>query len=249
MKVQVYSAKGVKKAEVDMPKNLVAKENLYLLAQAIRVYEDRSHPGTAKVKTRAEVSLTGAKMYKQKGTGNARHGDYGAPIFAGGGVAHGPKGFKRVLTLPQKMRQNALHVALNYKTQEGKLVLVENINSLQKTKEAQEVIDSVVDKEFEGKLPTKVSIVLSLKNRQSRRVFRNIRNCEVFIFEQLNAYEVFLGGLVLLDKEVLEPKKKDVAKADKEVKKNVVVKEVKSTTKKSAVKKSEKVIKKVQKKG
>lgn len=248
MKVQVYSAKGVKKDSVDLPKSFVGKENLYLLAQAVRVYENRSHPGSAKVKTRAEVSLTGAKMYKQKGTGNARHGSYGAPIFAGGGVAHGPKGFKRMLHLPQKMRQNALHVAINYKTQEGKLVLVDNITSLQKTREAQEVINSVVDKELEGKKPNKVSVVLSLNNRQARRVFRNIGNCEVFIFEHLNAYEVFLSGLVLLDKDALEPKKVVVVKIDKEVKKNVVGKNVKQTVKKAVVKKSKIAVKKAHKK-
>jgi len=74
-KLQTYSVKGNKTGTIDLPKTLLVKENSYLLTQAIHVYEDRSHKGTARVKTRTEVHGTTAKMYRQKGTGNARHGD------------------------------------------------------------------------------------------------------------------------------------------------------------------------------
>jgi len=63
-----------------------------LMAQAVRVYLSNQRSALAKTKTRGEVARTTAKMYKQKGTGRARHGAYSAPIFVGGGVAFGPTG-------------------------------------------------------------------------------------------------------------------------------------------------------------
>lgn len=243
MKIQIYSAKGIKKDSLDMPKHLLAKENLPLLAQAIRVYEDRQHAGTAKVKTRGEVSLTSAKMYRQKGTGNARHGDYGAPIFVGGGVAHGPRGVKRLLNLPQKMRRNAFKVALNIKAGEGKLILVDNINSLEKTKEAQNLLDLIIDKELANKVPNRITVVLSLKNKNAIKAFRNIAACDVCGFDNLSAYDVYFGGLILLDKEALDVKKE--VKVEK-VEKTVAVKVAAKKTKKVSEKPS-KSVKKVRK--
>src|SRR5688572_24665900 len=81
-----------------------AKVSPALIAQAVRVYQDRQHQHTSKVKTRGEISLTTAKWFKQKGTGRARHGAKSAHIFVGGGVAHGPDGIRGAsLTLPVKM--------------------------------------------------------------------------------------------------------------------------------------------------
>lgn len=247
MKVQVYSAKGVSKGSQELPKNLLADENLYLLAQAVRVYENRNHPGTHKVKTRAEVSLTGAKMYRQKGTGNARHGSFKAPIFSGGGIAHGPTGVKHFLTLPQKMREKALHIALSLKAKDANLILVDNLISLAKTNEAQKLIDTIVEKEFEAKKPAKVSIILALENIRLGRFFRNIANCHIYIYDYLNAYNITIGGLILLDSQALE---KNTNKNDLEdrVEKAVNLNKVKSESKnkKTTVKKvANKNIKKV----
>ena len=90
LKTKTYSLKGTKLKETSLPKEFGQKENLPLLAQAVRVYEERSHIGFAKTKTRAEVNRTTKKVYKQKGTGGARHGARSAPIYVGGGTAHGP---------------------------------------------------------------------------------------------------------------------------------------------------------------
>src|SRR5690554_4960009 len=81
------------------------KANPTLLAQAVRVYLSNLRQGTSKVKTRSEVSRTRAKWYRQKGTGNARHGARSAPIFVGGGVAHGPNGQQNwTKSLSRKMK-------------------------------------------------------------------------------------------------------------------------------------------------
>ncbi|MBI1872200.1 50S ribosomal protein L4, partial [Candidatus Collierbacteria bacterium] len=73
------------------------KVNEALLSQVIHVYRANTHQNTSKVKTRGEVNRTTKKVYRQKGTGNARHGARSAPIYVGGGVAHGPSGVSPAL--------------------------------------------------------------------------------------------------------------------------------------------------------
>ena len=95
-----------------------------LLSQAIYVYQENSHIGTSKVKTRGEIDLTKRKVYKQKGTGNARHGAKSAPIFVGGGVVFGPRGLKlKPKSLNKKMKLKALLGALSLYQKENRLSL------------------------------------------------------------------------------------------------------------------------------
>lgn len=81
--------------------------------------------GTHKVKTRAEIHRTGAKMYKQKGTGRARHGSRRVNIFRGGGVAFGPHPRDHATDLPKKVRALGLRCALSSKAAEGKLLVLD----------------------------------------------------------------------------------------------------------------------------
>ena len=97
-----------------------------LLAQAIYVYQENSHVGMSKVKTRGEVDLTHKKVYKQKGTGNARHGAKSAPIFVGGGIVFGPRGMKlSAKSLNKKMKQKALLGILSVYQKEDRLSLLD----------------------------------------------------------------------------------------------------------------------------
>jgi large subunit ribosomal protein L4 len=81
--------------------------------------------GTHKVKTRAEINRTGAKIYKQKGTGRARHGSRRPNIFRGGGVAHGPQPRDHAIDLPKKVRALGLRCALSSKAKDGKIVVLD----------------------------------------------------------------------------------------------------------------------------
>lgn len=97
-----------------------------LIAQAIHVYRENSHRGVSKTKTRGEINATKKKVYKQKGTGNARHGAKSAPIFVGGGVAFGPTGLKSApKSLNQKMKVKALIGVLGLYQKENRLSLVD----------------------------------------------------------------------------------------------------------------------------
>ncbi|MBU0572558.1 50S ribosomal protein L4 [Patescibacteria group bacterium] len=210
-KLDVFSAKGVKKQAVNLPKDFIEKENPALLAQAIRVYEGRLHSGLSKVKTRGEVVASKRKIYRQKGTGRARHGALSAPIFVGGGKAHGPKGVKRQLELPKKMRRKALGVALGAKVKNGDLLVVDGLSSLKKTKEAQKLVDKILKSKKKG---GRVSFVLSEKSFSAVRAIRNIPNAEAISFHNLNIHQVYYGGVLILDKEILTPETK--AKTKKE---------------------------------
>lgn len=96
-----------------------------LIAQVLHVYRDHTHQQTSKVKTRGEVNRTTKKVYKQKGTGNARHGARSAPIYVGGGVAHGPTGIRPFpLKINRKMAASALAGLLTLKAKEDAAELV-----------------------------------------------------------------------------------------------------------------------------
>ncbi len=90
--------------------------------------------GTASTQTRAEVSRTGKKLYSQKGTGNARHGDRSAPIYVGGGAAFGPKPRNYDYTLPKKVRKLGLAMAVSSRVSEGKVLAVDGFSLDGKTK-------------------------------------------------------------------------------------------------------------------
>lgn len=205
-KVNTYSAKGRKLAKTNLPKNFSEKENRVLLAQAIRVYESRRHPGVSKTKRRGEITASTRKIYRQKGTGRARHGALSAPIFVGGGKAHGPTGLKRKLRLPKRMRTKVINIALSSKVKEGRLVVVKGLTSLKKTKDAQKLIDTICAKEIKEKSPM-ISVIVDKKNKQASLAFRNIKNVKVIPFATLNAYLVFYSGMVLLDEDALKNKK------------------------------------------
>lgn len=200
LKAQVYSAKGTKLGTVSLPKEFEAKENLTLLAQAVRVYEDRAHPGLAKAKTRGEVSRTKKKWYRQKGTGGARHGAKSAPIFVGGGVAHGPKGVKRQLTLPAKMRQKALGVAIVTKIKNKEAIAIDGLAKISKTKE----IDALIKKLAKnlGLKVKKFTFVLSRQNSGIKKASRNLKSVKTVSFGDLNPYHVFYGGILIFDKNI-----------------------------------------------
>lgn len=212
-KIDLYTTKGVKKEALTLPASFDAEINMRLIAQAMRVYEDGSHVGLAKTKTRAEVNRTTKKLYKQKGTGGARHGSRKAPIFVGGGIAHGPRPLRRILNLSTIVKRKALASALSAKAKDGKLVAISGIGAIKKTNEMKDFIKKVGE-ELKAK---RFTFVLSEKNKEARLKTRNLGNSETFPFTDINAYNIFLGGVVVFDEEILSGSKKVTPK--KEVKK------------------------------
>lgn len=210
-KIDLISATSGRVEKVNSPFKLGDSLSLLTLAQAIRVYEDRRHPGLAKAKTRGEVAISTRKIYKQKGTGGARHGSKSAPIFVGGGIAHGPTGVKGKLGLTKRIAKSALSVAIAQKIKQGKLVLISGIEKVTSTKEAANLVGKI----RQGK-EGKVSLVLSIGNVGAVRFFRNIKNLVILRQNVVSAYDVFFGGIVAYDQSGYEVKKaKRVVKSKK----------------------------------
>lgn len=214
MKTTIYTNKGKAKGEFSLPKSLDLNKNKSLVDQAIRVFEDNTHFGLNKVKTRSEVNLTKKKIYRQKGTGGARHGAKSAHIFVGGGVAHGPTGLKRKLNLSFKMKQAAKLVALSMAIKNKKLVMVEGLEKLTKTKDVNSLIENI---KKENNKKAKVTLVLSDKNMGVRRYAKNIKNVNVVEYKTLNAFNVMTASLLIVDEQVFEVKKESVSKLKKTV--------------------------------
>jgi len=120
MNIPVFDIKGKELKAWSVEDNVFGKANTAILSQAVRVYTSNSHQKTSKVKARGEVQGSTRKIYRQKGTGNARHGAKYAPIFVGGGIAHGPKGVQpENMVLPKNMRRRALAAAMQVKLAAG----------------------------------------------------------------------------------------------------------------------------------
>lgn len=212
---KLYSQKGIKGKDVVLPKIYNRKENKTLLKQVVRVYEDRSHTGEARVKTRGEIVRTKKKWYKQKGTGGARHAARSAPIFVGGGVAHGPKGVSRTLTLPKKMKSLALKQAISFVFTNEKAVLVTSLGKVSKTAQAANMI-SVLKKKLELKKTSKILVVLGKESYENSRFFKNIKNVQIVCFDVVSAYKLLSSGLVFMEGSVFAKeitKKKAVKKS------------------------------------
>lgn len=196
-KVAVYDISGNRKEDVSLANELVSEVNLPILAQAIRVFENRQHDGLARTKTRGEIATSTRKIYRQKGTGGARHGAKSAPIFVGGGVAHGPTGDRRILEMPAKMRVRALQVAMGLKAKDGKIVLVDGFDKLTKSKQAKTLVNAIAKDQKDKN--SKCVVALSDDNAESIRALRNLKGVTVMPYRNLNAYSVFFGGTIILD--------------------------------------------------
>ncbi|MEM7437654.1 MAG: 50S ribosomal protein L4 [Myxococcota bacterium] len=198
-KVKVYnlSKKGV--GERDLSDTVFdAKVNENLFYDVLKAQLASHRKGAASAQTRAEVSATKRKMYKQKGTGNARHGSRRAPIFVGGGTVHGPKPRDFGYRPPRKMRLGALKGALSLKLREGRLLVVKDFELEEiKTKKLAEVLDKL--QVNDGAL-----IVDGKENEKLRLSARNLRSHSVLPPEGVNLYDLLRHEHLVLTETAVE---------------------------------------------
>jgi large subunit ribosomal protein L4 len=199
--IAAYNSKGESVEKVSLPKDLFKKSSPVLFAQAVRVYLANKRVASAKTKTRGDVAKTTAKMYKQKGTGRARHGSYSAPIFVGGGVSHGPSGEQNWLRkLSKGMTKRAVLGTLYEKIEGGNaLVLKEASKMKAKTSVAVDLYQKLF-KDNKGKL----LLLTSSDQNDVRKIWRNIKDVDARSVNRLSPYRVILSQKVLLTNEALE---------------------------------------------
>lgn len=202
----MFDNKGAKDGVMVLPKEVFGvKINKPLMAQAVRVYLANQRQGNASTKTRSEVEGSRRKIYRQKGTGGARHGAKSAPIFVKGGVAHGPKPKDYSLNMPQKMRKAALLSALSLKLKDGEIKVLSGLTKIEpKTKVMDILIKKISD---DQKKKQKVLLITSAKPKELENVYkagRNISNVEILNAKLLNTYEVLKYKNLFFMKESIE---------------------------------------------
>lgn len=188
-------ATGRESGTLDLPKDVFgAKINTALLAQAMRIYLSNQKGHFSHTKTRGEVEGSTRKIYRQKGTGRARHGGIRAPIFVGGGIALGPKSRKVILDLPKKMKKAALISALSQKAKERLIIGISGLDKATgKTKEFGSFLKKI---NYKSAL-----FVTDEQNSLAKRALKNMQKVRLTDTNELNAYEVIKYNSLIFTKE------------------------------------------------
>lgn len=207
--VDVFGLDGKVVSTMELPEALFgAKVNQVLMAQSVRVYLANQRQGNASTKTRGEVTGSTRKIYKQKGTGRARHGGLRAPIFVKGGVAHGPKPTDYSLTMPKNMKRAALISALTSKLQSGEIKIVAGFESIElKTK-----IVAVALKALGIKEASRAMIVMPQDIDAIYKAARNIEKLSLTAADRLNTYSVLHNKTLIIMRDAIESMKKTFTK-------------------------------------
>ncbi|SER01017.1 LSU ribosomal protein L4P [Faunimonas pinastri] len=169
-----------------------------ILQRMVRYQELKRQQGTHKTKGRSEVSATSKKMYRQKGTGGARHGNKAAPQFRGGGKAFGPVPHSHAIDLPKKVRAMALKHALSAKIKDESVVVIDEARAADpKTK--------ALLAKFEGLGLSKALIIGGAEiDENFGRAARNIPQIDVLPVQGINVYDILRCGTLVLTKAAIE---------------------------------------------
>src|SRR5436190_18610199 len=194
--VKVHNLKNEEIGEVQLSDAVFgAPLNEALIHAAVRNFMANGRQGTSATKTRGDVSGSGRKLWKQKGTGRARIASLRSPLWKGGGNVHGPQPRDWSYNLPKKMRKRAMCAAISERLREGNLVIVNDWKlDAPKTREFLNMLGSL-------KLNGKTLIVDSLKNTNLMLASRNVQTAKV-----VNSYGVNIYDLMNHQKLVLTPK-------------------------------------------
>jgi large subunit ribosomal protein L4 len=169
-----------------------------ILARMVRWQLAKKQQGTHKTKTRAEVSRTGAKMYKQKGTGRARHHSARAPQFRGGGKAHGPVVRSHEHDLPKKVRALGLKHALSAKAKSESIIILDELTLNEaKTK-------ALVASFATLGLTNALVIGGAELDANFKLAATNIPNIDVLPIQGINVYDILRRGTLVLSKAAIE---------------------------------------------
>jgi large subunit ribosomal protein L4 len=200
MQIPLKNMQGENIGEVELlPEIFEAPVNLYLMHQALVRQLSNARLGTHKAKTRSENNRSKSKWYRQKGTGRARHGSRNAPIFVGGGVAHGPTPRDYTKKMPKKMRRAALRSALSDKAATEKLLVVDTLSlAAPKTKQMVNVLKNL--KVNEGK----TIILLPAKNDNVELSTRNLQTAKTLRAQYLNIKDILSADFLVMPVDTLE---------------------------------------------
>jgi large subunit ribosomal protein L4 len=208
--VKVRNLKNEEVGDLELSDAVFGAElNEALIHAAVRNFMANARAGTVGTKTRGDVSGSGKKLWRQKGTGRARIASIRSPLWKGGGNVHGPQPRDWSYNLPKKMRRGALRSALSERVREGNVVVLDGF-----------ALDEPKTKAFIGTLGTlglegKTLIVDSLDNENLLRASRNVKRAKVVNSYGLNIYDLLYHEKLVLSRaaaqelsELLDPQSK-----------------------------------------
>ena len=219
--VKVRNLKNKEVGEVELADAVFGVElNEALIHSAVMNYQANGRQGTSATKTRGNVSGSGRKLWKQKGTGRARIASLRSPLWKGGGNVHGPQPRDWSYEMPKKMRRGALRSALSERLREGNLIIIDEFGiSNPKTSEFLGVMDTLGL--VENKKRAKTLIIDSLDNANLILSSRNVQKTKVTNSFGLNIYDIIYHEKLLISKAavaelntLLDPKREKMSAGD-----------------------------------
>lgn len=199
MKADVITLQAKNAGSVELADDVFAlKPRLDILHRMVNYQLAKRQAGTHKTKGRSEISLTGKKFVKQKGSGGARHGDRKAPQFRGGGKAFGPVVRSHAIDLPKKVRALALKLALSSKARSSDLIILEDAKMPEaKTRAVKEAF---------AKLGLSSVLIIdgAVVDQNFALAARNIRDVDVLPVQGINVYDILRRQKLVLTKAALE---------------------------------------------
>jgi large subunit ribosomal protein L4 len=198
MKLDVIKLDAGKAGSVDLDDEVFGLEpRADILHRVVRWQRNKAQAGTHKVKTRSETSYSTKKIYRQKGTGGARHGSRNAPIFRKGGIYKGPTPRSHAHDLPKKVRKLGLKLALSAKAKAGELVVIDTAESEGKT--------AILAKQVKS-LGWKRALVIDGPelNENFARAAANIEGLDVLPSMGANVYDILKRDTLVLTKAGVE---------------------------------------------
>ena len=198
MKLKVIKLDGASAGSVELGDEIFGLDpRVDILHRVVRWQRNKAQAGTHKVKTRSETSYSKKKIYRQKGTGGARHGDRNAPIFRKGGVYKGPTPRSHGHDLPKKVRTLGLKHALSAKAKEGSLVILDKATSSGKTAELAKQVKE---------LGWKRALVIdgAEVNGEFAQAARNIEGLDILPTIGANVYDILKRDTLVLTKAGVE---------------------------------------------
>ncbi len=193
MQLPVHDMTGSEVSTIELPAEIFeAKINDGLMWQYYMMQRNNARLGTAKAKRRGEINRTHAKWYRQKGTGRARHGSRNAPIFVGGGVAHGPVVHKYTRQMPRKMRHAALRSALSALARDGQLIFIDQLTfDNARTKNAQVTLRTLVGDQ-------RALVLLADRDENVERSFSNLPDAMTLRASYINVRDLLRFDRVIV---------------------------------------------------
>jgi len=197
--LSVRNVQGREVDTVELPSDIFeAPINVGLMHQAYVRQMANARLGLHSTKTRGDINRTKAKWFRQKGTGRARHGSRNAPIFVGGGIAHGPQPRSYEKDMPKKMRREALRSALSAKAADGEIVLVDALALEQpRTRDMADALYNLVG-------DSSALVLLAEANDNVERSIRNMHHAHYLRASYLNVRDLLKYDMVVMPLDALE---------------------------------------------